>query len=58
MIHKQCLELVKVLSKSKENVSKFKFVTAPAYRISCFKNMRPEHKSDMKDIMGINIVLN
>jgi len=58
MIYRECLEIVKVLFESKENVSKLTFFTVPAYRISCFKNMQPEYKPDMKDIMGINIVLN
>jgi len=53
MIHKQCLELVKVLLQSSENVSRFKFFPAPAYRISCFENMQSECKADMKDIMGL-----
>ena len=56
--HKKSLVLVKIFFRNKENVSKFKFFTVPAYRISCFKNMQPEHKRGMKHIMGINFVLN
>jgi len=58
MIYRECLEIVKVLLQSKEYISKLKFFTVPAYRISCFKNMQPEYEPDMKDIMGINFVLN
>jgi len=58
MTQKHCLGLVKGLFQSKENASKSNYFTAPAYRISCFKNMQPCYKPDMKDIKGINIVLN
>jgi len=51
MIHKQCLELVKISFHSKENVSRFKFFTASVYRKSFFKNMQPQCKLDRKDLI-------
>jgi hypothetical protein len=58
MIHKQCLELVKVLFQEKENVSKIKFFTVSFIKQILFQILHPEYlyKSYMKDVMGINIV--